>query len=141
MEVVIRAPDTMFVGGDRFMISLRGTDPVGGETAYELTVEGIDQSVLSYLDIEVTVPAEPQARYVYHVGDDGTMVPMEVGEGAYDEITFTADGTGVYVLSSTVPEGVVVPKAGGLDDTKNVILAVAIAVVGSIVVYILLRKD
>ena len=142
MEVVIRAPDTMFVGGDRFMISLRGTDPVGGETAYELTVEGIDQSVLSYLDIEVTVPAEPQARYVYHVGDDGTMVPMEVGEGAYDEITFTADGTGVYVLSSTVPEGVVVPKAGGLDDdTKNVILAIAIAVVGSIVVYILLRKD
>ena len=142
MEVVIRAPDTMFVGGDRFMISLRGTDPVGGETAYELTVEGIDQSVLSYLDIEVTVPAESQARYVYHVGDDGRMVPMEVGEGAYDEITFTADGTGIYVLSSTVPEGVVIPETGGLDDdTKNVILAAAIAVVGSIVVYILLRKD
>ena len=142
MEVVIRAPDTMFVGGDRFMISLRETDPVRGETAYELTVEGIDQSVLSYLDIEVTVPAESQARYVYHVGDDGRMVPMEVGEGAYDEITFTADGTGVYVLSSTVPEGVVVPETGGLDDdTKNVILAAAIAVVGSIVVYILLRKD
>lgn len=145
MEVVITAPSSIYIGGDLFMISLREREVEGFDAAYELTIEGIDPSVLSYLEIAVTVPT-PTYRdyYVYH--QDDLSDPMEVYDGdgvSYGEMTFYADGTGVYVLSTLAPDGTEEPlpePARADDGMTNVILALAIVIVGSAVVYILLRK-
>lgn len=143
MRVEITAPDTIYIGGDLFLISLRERETDGFEAAYELTIEGIDQSVLRYLDIAVTVPT-PAYRDYYVYGSSDLSEPMETADGSRPgEITFYAVDTGLYVLSTQSPDGTEDPEPAreGMDDqTKNVILAVAIVIVGSVVVYILLRK-
>lgn len=145
MEVVIRAPESMYVGGDYFMIGLRQVSVQGYDAAYELTIRGIEASVLPYLDIRVTVPSPSgytQTYYVHHIDQDGKEM-MEVTDTSYSEVTFNADGTGIFGLTTQPPEGTVTtPESDGMDDRMmNIILAAAIAVVGSVVVYILLRKD
>ena len=145
MEVVIRAPESMYVGGDYFMIGLREVDVQGYDVAYELTIDGVDESVLSYLDISVTVPSPSgysQTYYVYYVGQ-GDVSQMDVTDTSYSEVTFTADGSGVFALTTTPPDGTqTVTDSDGMDDrTTNIVLAAAIVIVGSVVVYILLRKD
>lgn len=68
---------------------------------------------------------------------------MDVTDTSYSEVTFTADGSGVFALTTTPPDGTqTVTDSDGMDDrTTNIVLAAAIVIVGSVVVYILLRKD
>ncbi len=138
MEVVISAPDTMYVGGDVFMVALRPTD-YGDATAYDLEIFGIDSSVLPSMEMTVTVPmpGSEGTYYVYLLTDDGQYEEMEITEMAYGEVTFVAVGTGTYIVTDVPPEGVT--DSG--ENVLNILLAAAIAVVGTIVVYTILRRD
>lgn len=138
-EVRISVPETLYVGGDRFLVSLRETDDPSG---YSLEVGGIDPEVLRSLTIEITVPCDiPQDTDCY-VYDIETGHSMEIVDRSYGEITFLADGAGLYHLSTISPEGIdesVTDDSG--ENLLNIALAIVIVVVGAVVVYILLKKD
>lgn len=136
-EVIINAPDGMYIGGNWFLISLR-TDESGDHV--RLDIMGIDPVVLESLSVTVTVspPGNPSDYYVYRE-TDGSDTSMEIIDVSVDRITFEAQGTGTYRLSTTAPDGTELAEESYLKI--NIILAVAIALVGSVIVYILLRKD
>ena len=145
-EVTITAPDTLYIGGDRFLVGLReveGSDTLG---AYDLDVIGIDSGVLESMSIEVTVSCSLGSDvtcYVYHVDEEtGESIQTEVVDRSYGEITFKANGTGVYYLSTVSPEGIDESEGNVLSDNAiNIALAAVIVIVGAMVVYILLKKD
>ena len=145
-EVTITAPESLYMGGDMFLISLREVSGVSSLGAYDLDVIGIDEAVLSSMRIEVTVSCSlgsDTGCYVYHVDEEtGDVVAMEITDRSYGEITFLADGTGQYFLSTTSPEGIDDSDGSVLSENAlNIALAAVIVLVGTIVVYILLKKD
>ena len=145
-EVTITAPDTLYMGGDMFLVGLReveGSDSLG---AYDLDVIGIDAGVLESMSIEVTVSCSLGSDvtcYVYHVDEEtGQTIQADVVDRSYGEITFEATGTGVYYLSTVSPEGIDGSEGNVLSDNAiNIALAAVIVLVGAMVVYILLKKD
>lgn len=143
-EVTVTAPESLYIGGDQFIISLREVTGGNYVSSYDLEVLGIDKEVFGSMTTEITIPcALPSDTecYVYHLVD-GEYVPMEIQDRSFGEITFLAQGTGQYYLSTVSPEGVDGQGSDGLDEnTLNIILAVIIVVVGAAVVYILLKKD
>ena len=54
-EVTITVPETLYVGGDEFVISLRQVGGDDGIGTYDLNIIGIDPEVLGSLRVEVTV--------------------------------------------------------------------------------------
>ena len=145
-EVTITAPDTLYIGGDRFLVGLREVDGSDTLGAYDLDVIGIDSGVLDSMSIEVTVSCSLGSDvtcYVYHVDEEtGESIQTEVVDRSYGEITFKANGTGVYYLSTVSPEGIDESEGNVLSDNAiNIALAAVIVIVGAMVVYILLKKD
>ena len=145
-EVTITAPDTLYIGGDRFLVGLREVDGSDTLGAYDLDVIGIDSGVLESMSIEVTVSCSLGSDvtcYVYHVDEEtGESIQTEVVDRSYGEITFKANGTGVYYLSTVSPEGIDESEGNVLSDNAiNIALAAVIVLVGAMVVYILLKKD
>ena len=129
-----------------FLIGLREVSGVSSLGAYDLDVIGIDEAVLSSMRIEVTVSCSlgsDTGCYVYHVDEETEdVVAMEITDRSYGEITFLADGTGQYFLSTTSPEGIDDSDGSALSENAlNIALAAVIVLVGTIVVYILLKKD
>ena len=144
-EVVITVPDTLYVGGDEFLVSLREVKDLDGQDAYSLDIRGIDEEVLGSLRVEVTVscniPSET-ACYVYlHDGVSGSIESMEIVERSYGEITFVATGVGTYFLSTVSPEGIDGSADQFDENLVNIVLAAIIVIVGAAVVFTLLRKD
>lgn len=141
MEVTITVPETLYVGGDEFVISLREVQ--GDDGSYELRIMGIDENVLGSLRIEVTVPCDipsDSSCYVYlHDRVSGESESMEIVDRSYGEVAFVASGNGTYFLSTVSPEGI--DGSGIGENLINIILAVVIVVVGTGVVYILLKRD
>ncbi len=141
--VVIAVPDTLYVGGNEFMVGLRELEDGDYISGYELTITGIGRNVLESLSIEVTVPCTVSSDtgcYVYHQGSDGTYQVIEVVDNrSYREIVFMASGLGEYYLFTIPPDGEV---GSGLDEnTPNIYLAAVIVIIGAVVVYILLKRD
>lgn len=142
-EVTVTAPESLYVGGDEFIVSLRELPEGDYLSAYQLDILGIDQSVLGSMATEITIPCTLPSDtqcYIYHLVD-GEYRPMEVVDRSYGEVTFQAEGTGQYFLSTTSPDGVVAHDGSMDENTLNIILAVIIVVVGAAVVYILLKRD
>ena len=144
--VTVTAPDTLYMGGDEFLIGLRDATQESSAGSYELDIMGIGDEVLSSVDIEVTVPCtiDPDIRcYVYHIDDlTGESRVMEVLDRSYGEITFVAEDSGTYVISTTSPEGIDESVVDVLSENSlNIALAVIIVIVGAVVVYILLKRD
>ena len=144
MEVTITVPDTLYVGGDEFVVSLRQSPDGDYEGLYDLEIMGIDETVLNSLRIEVTVPCTIPSDtscyvYLHDRVTDGNQ-SMEVVDRSYGEITFIATGNGTYFLSTVSPDGI--DGSAGFDENiLNIALAAIIVVVGAVVVYILLKKD
>ncbi len=141
-RVVITVPDTLYVGGSEFMVSLRELEDGDYISGYELTITGIDRSVLESLSIEVTLSYTASLDtecYVYHHGSDGICRVMDVIDRSYGEITFLASGLGKYYLSTVPPDGEV--ESDFDENTLNIYLVVIIVIVGVAVVYILLKKN
>lgn len=139
-EVSIKAPESIRIGGERFMIALRSLDAEDWDASYDLYIEGIDADALSTMDVTVTVPSPGHADYVvYRQGDSGSVEKMESLDSLYSEVTFVAKGTGQYNLSTAadLDEG----SGFSLASILNYLLAAAIAVVGSATIWILLKKD
>ena len=104
---------------------------------------GIDENVLGSLRIEVTVPCDipsDSSCYVYlHDSVTGESDSMEIVDRSYGEVAFVASGNGTYFLSTVSPEGI---DGSGLGENLiNIVLAIVIVVVGTGVVYILLKRD
>ena len=144
-EVTITVPETLYVGGDEFVISLRQVGGDDGIGTYDLNIIGIDPEVLGSLRVEVTVScglSTDTTCYVYlHDEVANTTESMEVVDRSYGEVTFVATGVGTYFLSTISPEGID-ELAGGFDENiLNITLATIIVLVGASVVYILLKRD
>ena len=144
-EVTITVPETLYVGGDEFVISLRQVGGDDGIGTYDLNIIGIDPEVLGSLRVEVTVScglSTDTTCYVYlHDEVANITESMEVVDRSYGEVTFVATGVGTYFLSTISPEGID-ELAGGFDENiLNITLATIIVLVGASVVYILLKRD
>lgn len=144
-EVTITVPETLYVGGDEFVISLRQVGGDDGIGTYDLNIIGIDPEVLGSLRVEVTVScglSTDTTCYVYlHDEVANITESMEVVDRSYGEVTFIATGVGTYFLSTISPEGID-ELAGGFDENiLNITLATIIVLVGASVVYILLKRD
>ncbi len=145
-KVTITAPDTLYMGGDCFLIALREVPGLSSIGAFDLDIDGIDEGVLSSMRIEVTVSSTVGSDtdcYVYLVDEEsGERRSMEIIDRSYGDITFLADGTGQYILSTVSPEGIDDRYNGVLSENAlNISLAAVIVLVGAVVVYILLKKD
>ncbi len=135
-QVSIVAPSSMYFTGSWFMISLKQVSSGDREAQYRLAVQGINPSALAAFTTTVTVTMPGSTDYHVYAEDESEMLTVET---AYPEVSFIAQGTGVYRIAEH-PNG----QSGGEDDKSamlNYILAAAIAVVGAMTIGIILRKD
>ena len=135
-RVVVSAPSSMYIGGESFTIGLTKVDVSGFSHSWMLYLSGFDsESPLTY---EITVPLRIADGYVAEiVGPDGEVADI-LGTSDSD-VTFLAVGSGIYSFRAMeMDEG----DEGLLSGmTLNIVVASAIVVVASLVVYFLLRRD
>ena len=136
--VLISGPESMYVGGTEFVVSLEE----GSGGSWDLYLAGFESSEDS-LTVEVSVPYRVASGDVAVVTDsEGNRMEIVTDEedAASGMVTFMATANGIYHVDS-VPEG---------DDGSwlsldplvvNAIIAAAIVIVASVAVYFLLRRD
>ena len=135
-RVVVSAPSSMYIVGDSFTIGLMDAEVQGFSHSWRLYLSGFDsESPLTY---EVTVPLRIADGYVAEIiGPGGERA--EIREATDSELTFIASGPGVYAFRVLEIEEEDQAFLSGM--TVNIIVASAIVVVASLVVYFLLRRD
>lgn len=129
-SVLIQAPDSMYVGGEYFVVALYESSD--GVWEFYMTDLGTNSGTV----IELTVPGHVPEGYSAVVtdlyGDEMEVVSAEDGA-----ISFRVSGSGTYALS-LVPEG----EEEGLPTLAiNSVIAAAIVLVAAIAVYFLIRRD
>ncbi len=127
-KVTVSAPESMYVKGTEFVISLEQESD--GWTLMLTGFESFDS-----LNIEVTVPARIPSGYTCQVLDSDNQ-KLE-SDHTYTDVTFIAPGNGKYQVEVYEVLGIY-----GLSSMmKNIIIAIAIVVVATVTVYFLLKKD
>lgn len=136
--VRISAPESMYIGGSLFVVSLHETDVDDGHrSTWSLYIAGLEDSDES-VTVMVSIPANVPSGYVAKVTDSsGNEMEVETSDGSSGTVTFVATGNGAYHLDIVQEDG----GTDGLDPLViNVAIALAIVVVASFAVYLLLRR-
>ena len=139
--VLVSGPESMYVGGSVFVVALQKVDSGGGQSIWDLHLEGFEAAENS-LTVEVSIPARVPSGYTAVVTDSSGM-EMEIvtTDGSSGTVTFLATANGTYALT-IVPEG----EDSGFwifSDplVVNATIAIAIVIVASVAVYFLLRRE
>ena len=139
-RVAVSAPESMFIGGDSFVVSVETFEKDGFDICWNVYVSGFETYASGSMTVMLTSPVKISSGHTAQVFDsDGDK--MGITSDSKTELTFAVTGNGPYyfrtVASSEDESGV-----GFLSGTSlNIAMAAAIVVVASIVVYLLLRRD
>ncbi len=139
-RVVVSAPESMFIGGEYFVVSVDTFEQDGFDQAWVVYTSGFETYASGSMTVTLTSPAKISGGHAAQVFDSQGNA-MEITSDSKTEVTFAVTGNGAYyfrtVASSDDEQGV-----GFLSGTRlNIAMAAAIVVVASIVVYLLLRRD
>lgn len=140
VKVLISAPESMFIGGEYFVVSVESAEHEGFDLGWKVYTSGFETYASGSMTVTLTSPVRMSGGHVAQVFDSEGNA-MEITSSSRTELTFVVTGNGTYyyraVASSDSEKSI-----GSLSGTGlNIAMAAAIVVVASLVVYMLLRRD
>ena len=131
----ITSPESMYIGGSKFVASMKELDRGSHDRVWEVYMSGFSSSSWTF-DAEITVPLSISSdRQPVVTDSEGNR--LEVVSYTYKSVTFSASGNGTYYFDTELIDS----GSDSLGLMINIAIAIAIVIVAGAAVYSLLRRD